>query len=214
MKKVKIMLAAVSAVTLIFTAGCAEKKDSTGNNIVYYDDSNAYSQAIEGVEDYEGNVVKEEDLIENVPTTPAKINQVEQIGGVDINVLNIYDLGIIKAHDFINYDRQAIALICEITNNTDEEIDVNSFDMQIEYMEGERSKITTCMESTLRAMETISDLESFNTTIAPGETIKGYSAFAVYQRWESLTFYYTPTSYEGEDALTYDVTRDMVQKFK
>lgn len=211
MAKIRRILAVVSTAVMVFSVGCREKSNSTENNVVYYDSSNEYSQDIEGVENEEGDVVKEEELIENIPTIPCRLNDVAEVSGVGVKMLNVYDVGILKANDFYNYDRQVIAVVCEITNNTDAPINVNSFDMNIEYLDGDKTNVTTGTQSMLVAQEKITDMEQFNSEVQPGQTVKGYVSYAVYSRWESLSLYYTPSFAGNNTAVVLDVTSDMVE---
>ncbi len=211
MKNTRKILASISAVCLAFSVGCGEKKSGSDNSVIYYDNSNEYSQAAEGFEDSQGQIVKEEDLIENLPTTPAKMGEVAQLGGVDIKLEKVYDIGIIKEGEIFNYDRKVIAIVYEITNNTDTDIVANSFDLNLQYMDGEQVTVMSGVESMLRAQEKITDIDMFNSTIKPGETLKGYTPLAFYSRWENITVYYTPHFYEGKDAVSFDISKDMLE---
>lgn len=212
MKNIKMLIALFSSAALAFAGGCAEKKENTSNNIVYYDSSNSYSQAAEGYENSSGDIVKEEELIENVPTTPANLGENAELSGFGIKVTNVYDAGMIKANQNFNFDRQVVVLVYEVTNNNSEAMEVNSFDMKVRYMDGEETNIMTGVEAMLKADEIITDIESLNTTLKPGETIKGYSAFAVYSEWENLTVYYCPQSAGNNNSLTFDLTKDMLEE--
>ena len=78
MKNIKKVITICSAVTLIFSAGCSDKRNVTENGIVYYDgSSNEYVQQTEGMENGDGQVVPQDELIENIPT-----QQIQQIRGV------------------------------------------------------------------------------------------------------------------------------------
>lgn len=211
MKNIKMLIAFLSSAAMVLAVGCGEKNESSNNNIVYYDSSNTYSQAAEGYENSEGDVVKEEELIENIPTTLVNIGENAELSGLDIKLTNVYDAGIIEADENFNFDRQVVVMVYEVTNNTSEETDVSAFDMTICYLDGEETSISTGMEAMLKAGERLPDMESLNATLKPGETIKGYSAFAVYSRWESLTAYYNPVNSDTTDSLTFEVTKDMIE---
>lgn len=211
MKNIKTMLAVFSSAVLVFAAGCSEKRESAGNNIVYYNDSNTYSQAAEGVENSSGNVIKEENLIENIPTTPIEIGNNAELSGLDFKFTNVYNAGTLKANENYNYDKQVLVVVCEIKNNLSEDIDINAFDMKIRFIDGEETYIMTDVEAMLQAGEKIRDIESLNTTLEPGQSVKGYAALAVYSRWDSLTVYFSPENIDVNDALAFDITKDMVE---
>lgn len=212
MKNIKKTLAVCSAVTLIFSAGCSDKRNVTENGIVYYDSSkNEYIQQTEGMENSEGQVVPQDELIENIPTEPAQKGDKSEISGLDVTLTDIYDVGIIKANQ-VNYDRQVVAFVFEITNNTESEIEVNSFDINVEYIDGEKITVTTGVEAMLKAAEKIKDTESLNSVLKPGETVKGYSAIGVYSYWETMTVYYTPKGTGKNEALTFDITKDAIKE--
>lgn len=212
MNKSKKILAGLSAVVMAFSVGCGGKSNSTENSVVYYDDSNSYAQNAEGVDNNgnEGNV--QEATSNPIPTIAMNINDKIDVSGVDVKVLNVYDVGTLESDTSYNYDRQALAFVCELTNNTDAEIKVNSFDMAIEYLDGEQIQFTTNAQAMMKAMEKITDIKMFNeTVVAPGQTVKGYVPFAVYSRWETLTMYYEPSFLAEECAVSVDVTKDRVE---
>ncbi len=209
--KVKRVLAVVSATVMVLSVGCGKKSNSTENSVIYYDSSNEYSQAAEGVESDNGAIVDEAELIENIPTIACNLNDKVNISGIDVKPVNVYDVGTLKADDIYNYDRQIIAVVCEITNNTNDTVKVNGFDMNVEYIDGDKTNITTGAQSMFLAQEKLSDIQSFNTEVKPGETVKGYVSYAVYSRWESLSIYYTPTHTNNNEAVVLNVTSDMVE---
>lgn len=211
MKNIKMLLAVLSSAALVFAGGCGEKKEGTSNNIVYYDSSNSYSQEAEGYENSSGEVVDEKDLIENIPTTPVSLGENAELSGFDIKITNVYNAGLLESDQYHNYDRQVVVVVYEVTNNNSEDMDVTAFDMSIRYMDGEETKITTSMEAMLKADEKMADIESLNATLKPGETIKGYTAFSIYPRWDNLTVYYNPQNSDNNDSLAFEITKDMLE---
>ena len=212
MKNIKKVITVCSAVTLIFSAGCSDKRNVTENGIVYYDgSSNEYVQQTEGMENGDGQVVPQDELIENIPTQQIRQGVKSEVSGLDITLTDIFDVGEIKAEQ-VNYDRQVIAFVFEITNNTDSDIDVNAFDGKVEYMDGERNTVTTGVEAMLKAEDKIKDMESLNATLKPGETVKGYAAIGVYSVWETMTVYFAPQGTGQKDALAFDITKDAVKE--
>ena len=212
MKNIKKVITICSAVTLIFSAGCSDKRNVTENGIVYYDgSSNEYVQQTEGMENGDGQVVPQDELIENIPTQQIQQGVKSEVSGLDVTLTDIFDVGEIKAEQ-VNYDRQVIAFVFEITNNTDSDIDVNAFDVKVEYMDGERNTVTTGVEAMLKAEDKIKDMESLNATLKPGETVKGYAAIGVYSVWETMTVYFTPQVTGQKDALAFDITKDAVKE--
>lgn len=214
MKNIKKILAVVSSAAIVFAAGCSQKKSgSTENNVVYYDNSNEYSQSAEGVENARGEIIREEDRAENIPTIPANIGENAEIGGMDVKITDVYDVGIIESNeDTVNYDKQVMAVVCEITNNTDTEQTVNAFDFKVQLIDGEYTDITTDLSAMTKAQKKISDMESLNAKLQPGETVSGYVPFAVYSRWKTLSVYYNPSDNNGsKDSLAFEITRDMVE---
>lgn len=211
MKNIKILLAVLSSAALVFVGGCGENKGSTGNNIVYYDSSNSYSQSAEGVENSRGEIVREEEKPENIPTIPANIGENAELAGMDVKITNVYDAGIIEAGDTANYDKQVVAVVCEITNNTDTEQLVNVFDFKVKLIDGEYTDIMTDLSALTQAQKKISSMESLNVTLQPGETVTGYAPFAVYSRWETLSVYYKPAQTDSEEVLAFEISKDMVE---
>ena len=163
------------------------------------------------MENGDGQVVPQDELIENIPTQQIRQGVKSEVSGLDITLTDIFDVGEIKAEQ-VNYDRQVIAFVFEITNNTDSDIDVNAFDVKVEYMDGERNTVTTGVEAMLKAEDKIKDMESLNATLKPGETVKGYAAIGVYSVWETMTVYFAPQGTGQKDALAFDITKDAVKE--
>lgn len=211
MKNIRILLAAVSVAAIALSVGCNEKK-STENSVIYYDNDNSYSQEVEGYENSQGEVVNKEDLIQNVPTTPVEVGDDAQISGVDVKLTNIYNAGLLEAdRGAIKFDRDALVFVCEITNNTDQEMEVTAFDWSVQVLDGEYTKVTPGVDAIMLAEEKVSDMESLNHTLQPGETCKGYAAIGIYSEWQSLTVYYKPAGSQSNASLSFDITRDMVE---
>lgn len=212
LKNIRILLAAVSVAAVMLSAGCSEKK-STENKVIYYDKDNSYSQEVEGYENSEGDIVKKEELIQNVPTTPAEVGADAQISGVDVKLTNIYNAGLLNAADgVIKFDRDALVFVCEITNNTDQEMEVTAFDWSVQVLDGEYTKIIPGIDAIMLAEEKMSDMESLNQTLKPGETCTGYAAIGVYSEWQSITLYYKPAESQSNASLSFDITKDMVEE--
>lgn len=208
----KKLLALVIALCTTAISGCADKNNGTQNSIAYYDESNSYSQSPEGVENSNGNVVREEDKLENIPTVPAKANEKVNVAGMDVTFTNVYDLGMLEPNQFVKNRRQALAFVCEVTNNTDTTVTVNGLDFKIRILDGE--SVTTSMNiyEMTAAREQISNLELINSELKPGETVKGYAPLTVSPDWKTLTVYYTPYSLGINDSVTFEVTPDMLER--
>lgn len=212
MKKFKAFTAVFASLVLITAVGCEEKKGG-GDSIVYYNSQNQYSQAAEGYEDSQGAVIPENEKIENIPTIAASRGEKAELSGIDITITDVIDAGIMKSgEDTVNFDRQAVAVVCEVTNNTSEEMSVNALDFEIRYMDGEETMIVMDAQAMMAAMDNIKDYESLNAVLKPGETVTGYAAFGIYSRWESFTVYFKPDSMEAPDSVAVNVTRDMVSE--
>lgn len=207
MNKSKIF-AVVLAITVIMAVGCA-KGDVTENNIVYYNPSD-YSQSPEGIDNSGGND-NEEESVENIPTVTANPEGQAGIAGLDIKFVKVYGIGTLKADDYYPYDRQMIAPVFEITNNTDGEIEINGFDMDIKILDGDQTSCVMDATAIMYAQEKITDIERLDNVIKPGETVVGYIPYSVFSRWESLTVFCNPYYLNSEETIVFDITKDMVE---
>ena len=215
MNNIKKFLAAVLATTMVFAVGCSEEESSSEAKVVYYDDSNEYTQEAEAYENSDGEVVAEDRIAENVKATPVKKGESAELGTMNVEFVDVYSAGIIESSDMggeYNYNREVIAVSCNLTNNSDATESVTAFDFVVKYLDGDETELYTGSEAMLGAQEKITDIESFNSDVEPGSSLSGYAAFAVYSEWETMTIYYNPTDDDKNEAISFEITRDMVQQ--
>lgn len=212
--KVKRVASVLMALTLVTAVGCGEDRSSSDANVVYYDESNEYTQEVEGYENDKGDVVAEDRIIENIVSTPISKGESKDLGTATVEFTEVYSAGIIAASDQgaeYNYNREVIVLECNLKNNSGEPVNFSSYDFVVKGLDGDETELYTGAEAMLCAQEKLPELESFNSEVAPGETLPGYAAFAVYSDWETLTIYYNPINDDNNEAIAFDITRDMVQ---
>lgn len=210
MKKIKRISAVSAALCLIFAAGCGDKNNNTQNSVIFYDNSNSYSQAAEGYENSKGDFVKNENLLENIPTTPGKLNEPAAINGIEVKITKVYNVGMLSADDMIP-ERQVLAFVVEVTNNTDAPIEENYFNLCIRYIDGEEVEVTPGVREVMLASDNIPDVEPLGGTIEPGQTLTGFAPFALYKEWQNLCVYFTPQHFGVKDSVSFEITKDMME---
>lgn len=211
LKNLKKILAVLSAVTLVTLTGCGKKNDNS-NKITYYDASNPYSQKAEGVDSSGGKSYDENTAAENISTIPAKLNENIDLSGINITLKNVYNAGETETGENPGYKKQVLALNCDITNNTDSKITVNSFNFSIRYIDGESVLIETGMREIMTAGRKITNINQLNSEIAPGKTVSGFASLSVEPDWETITIYFTPLNAKTNNAVTFEITKDQIEE--
>lgn len=214
MNRIKKAFSVLCTATMILAVGCEEKETSSVTKVNYFGGENQYTQAAEAYENVNGEVVEQDRIAEFITTTPVSKGNASELQGMNIKFNEIYSTGVIKASDMggeFNYDREVLAIACDITNNTGEACDVNAFDFVVKFLDGDETEIYTGMEAMLSAQEKITDIESFNSTVEAGETLTGYAAFGIYSEWETVTILYNPAGDDNNEAISFEITRDMVK---
>lgn len=211
MEKLKKILSVLSAIMLVMSTGCG-KKDDNIKKITYYDESNPYSQKAEGVEDSDGESYNEDSAIENITTIPAKLNEKTDLSGINVTLKNVYNAGEIESMQNPGLKKQVLAFNCDITNNTDSEITVNSFNFTIRYVDGESGYIETGMHELMAAGRKITGINTLNDEIQPGKSVSGYAPLSVQPNWETITVYFQPLNSKIKDAISFEITKDQIEE--
>lgn len=211
MKNLKKLFAVASAITLITSTGCG-KKDDNAKKITYYDASNPYSQKAEGVDDSDSESYEEIVETQNISTTPAKLNEKVDLSGIDITLKNVYNAGEIEDADNPEYKRQVLAFNCDITNNTDSEVTINSFSFTVQYLDGEPVYIESGVYDLLATNRKITGINKINDKIKPGKSISGYTSLSVPRDWNTITVYFQPLDGKEKKAVSFEISKDQVEK--
>lgn len=209
MKITRKTIAVFSALSIIFVCGC-EKDNGSPNNIVYYDNDAPYSQSAEKIEANDNDNFSEKELKITFPTVPASINEPAEVLGISVNLTNIYDMGILENNIIYDTQKQILAFVFEITNNSDSDIEVNSLNLSLNILNGETTNIIPDIFGINHSQKKLSEIKILEGTVKPGETVKGFSPISIDPKWNSISIYYNNDALE-DTAVSFDITKDMVE---
>lgn len=197
MKKIKNIVLVLSMLTLsVSLFGCADKANSSSESkIKLYDDSNSYENPNDKYS--ETNAPGER--------TEGKMNEKTAFKDCEINMTKVTLL------DNGAESENCYAAIFEITNNSNEEMEVSSLADFIIKTDDGKSYEGVSTEADAIASKIIKDAERLNKSIKAGETFKGFITFKIPSGWKNLEILYIPgTDNESKDSVYYNVTPDMI----
>ncbi|MCM1226733.1 MAG: hypothetical protein NC320_04820 [Clostridium sp.] len=209
MKITRKTIAVFSALSIIFVCGC-EKNNASPNSIVYYDNDAPYSQSAEKIEANDSDNFSEKEYEISFPTVPANINEPAEVSGISVNLTNVYDVGILEKSIIYDTQKQVLAFVFEITNNSDTDIEVNSLNLSLNILDGETTNIIPDVFGMNHSQKQISDIKLLDGIVKPGETVKGFSPISIDPKWNSCSVYYNNSALENT-AVSFDITKDMVE---
>jgi hypothetical protein len=196
MKKSKSFLIIISALALstVF-CGCSDKANtSSGNDVVFYDESNSYVDP--------GSIDSQAKA--DAQQVQAEIGKTAVMQNVEINFEKMIN---------ITYPKDTTSVyagVFEIKNNSDKEINVTSLGNFNVTVDGGLEMNGASVTGITRAMRVCTDLESFNGTIAAGQSLKGFITFETEKKWEEAEITFRPKYEEDSyDRFVYKVTPDM-----
>lgn len=213
--KKSVLAVSVLALSAGMFTGCSndgKEKNSSSNSVIYYSDTNggnAQNNIVIG--DADNNSDSNSKAENTMPAPPNDITSGNLGDTLDKNGVSISFEQIFITSEKTSDDTMLLCAFFDIKNETSEDLPVNFISNFTINIDGAEPKMTTLTSITAISMAKykFSDSHSFDTTIASGDSQKGYISFEVPVSAQKVSLNYYPYNYEDNNVFGFSFNSDI-----